>query len=47
MTVEQMEAASHARLRRNFREMSPEERLKQVAELSRAVRPSAIRADDR
>ena len=37
MTVEQMERANLARLRRDFRELTPEQRVKQVAELSRQL----------
>ncbi len=37
MTTEQTEKANLARLRRDFRELTPEQRVKQVAELSRKL----------
>ena len=46
MTVEQMEKANRARLRRDYREASPEQRVKQVAELSRQLSSPTVHPRD-
>ena len=45
MTPEQIDAANRARLRRDYRDLSPEQRIKQVADLSRQAAKLAARPD--
>lgn len=47
MTAEQTEAATRARLRRDYRDLSPAERVKQVGELSRQLEQMSVRARGR
>lgn len=46
MTAEQMERANLARLRRDYRELTPEQRVKQVAELPQQASRNNLRNGD-